>query len=130
MFTIEQIKQAHSKVKSGADFPAYVQEMKLLGVHSYEHYVSDGHIEYKGENNFSISADAKWEPVRIASEGNVEALIHALKIHQQGQTDYLTFCKQSAEAGVNVWIVDLVNMTCIYYDEAGNEMVVEAIPVP
>jgi hypothetical protein len=25
MFTITQIKEAHSKVKSGADFPAYIQ---------------------------------------------------------------------------------------------------------
>jgi hypothetical protein len=24
MFTIEQIKEAHSKVKSGADFPVYI----------------------------------------------------------------------------------------------------------
>lgn len=130
MFTIEQIKQAHSKVKSGADFPAYVQDMKLLGVTSYEHYVGDGHIEYKGKDGFSISADAKWQPMQIEPEGNVEGLKHALKIHQQGQTDYLTFCKQSAEAGVNVWIVDMVKMTCIYYDKAGNEMVVETIPEP
>lgn len=31
MFTIEQIKTAHSQVKSGADFPAYIQEIKKLG---------------------------------------------------------------------------------------------------
>jgi uncharacterized protein YbcV (DUF1398 family) len=129
MFTIDQVKQAHSKVKSGADFPAYVQEMKSLGVRTYEHHVSDGRIEYKGENNFSISADPKWSLVEIAAHGNVEALQYALKIHQQGQTDYMIFCRQSAEAGVNVWIVDLVRMTCTYYDKAGNEMVAEIIPV-
>ncbi len=28
MFTVEQIKTAHSKVKSGADFPAYIQDIK------------------------------------------------------------------------------------------------------
>lgn len=32
MFTVEQIKTAHSKVKSGADFPAYIQDIKKLGV--------------------------------------------------------------------------------------------------
>ena len=32
MFTLEQIKLAHSKVKSGADFPAYIKELKALGV--------------------------------------------------------------------------------------------------
>jgi hypothetical protein len=35
MFTIEQIKQAHVKVKSGADFPAYIKYLKQLGVRYY-----------------------------------------------------------------------------------------------
>ena len=29
MFTENQIKETHSKVKSGADFPAYIQDLKL-----------------------------------------------------------------------------------------------------
>lgn len=41
MFTIEQIKAAHSKVKSGADFPSYIREIKQLGVTGYEVSVSD-----------------------------------------------------------------------------------------
>ena len=28
MFTVEQITQAHSHVKSGADFPKYIQDIK------------------------------------------------------------------------------------------------------
>ena len=32
MFTIQQIKEAHSKVKSGSDFPKYVQDIIALGV--------------------------------------------------------------------------------------------------
>ena len=32
MFTIQQIKDAHSKVKSGADFPKYMQDIIALGV--------------------------------------------------------------------------------------------------
>lgn len=42
MFTVEQIKAAHSKVKSGADFPAYIQEIKSLGVTHYEAYSLTG----------------------------------------------------------------------------------------
>ena len=45
MFTVEQIKTAHSKVKSGADFPSYIKEIKSLGVTHYEAYVTDGHID-------------------------------------------------------------------------------------
>jgi len=36
MFTVEQIESAHGKVKSGADFPNYIQEIKKLGVVSFE----------------------------------------------------------------------------------------------
>ena len=127
MFTIEQIKAAHSKVKTGADFPAYVHEMKSFGILFYEHFVSDGHTQYHGANNFILSADAKWMPVEIANTGNKEHLKHSLLIHQQGQTDYTTFCKQAAEAGVEKWIVAMQNMTCTYYDKAGNDMLVEMI---
>ncbi|MGH2648681.1 MAG: DUF1398 family protein [Ginsengibacter sp.] len=42
MFTAEQIKTAHSKVKSGADFPKYIQDIKRLGVTSFETWVIEG----------------------------------------------------------------------------------------
>jgi uncharacterized protein YbcV (DUF1398 family) len=128
MFTIGQIKAAHSKVKSGADFPAYIREIKSLGVIAYEHFVTDGHIQYYGANDFKISAAAKWPAMEVAETGSAEKLKHALSVHQQGQTDYPTFCKQSAEAGVEKWIVDITKMVCIYYDMAGNQLLTEAIP--
>lgn len=130
MFTIEQIKTAHSKVKSGADFPAYIQEIKTVGVDAYEHFVADGHIHYYGTNDFTISAAAKWAPIEVAETSSAEKLKHSLLIHQQGQTDYPTFCKQSAEAGVEKWVVDIIKMVCTYYDKAGSEMVIEIIPMP
>jgi hypothetical protein len=43
MFTLEEIKLAHSKVKSGADFLAYIHELKSIGLLSYTQFVSDGH---------------------------------------------------------------------------------------
>jgi len=128
MFTIEQIKAAHAKVKSGADFPKYIRELKDLGVSSYEHYVSDGHIDYKGPNDFSIAADAKWPEKAISTPSSNEKLEHDLKIHQLGKTDYLTFCQQAADAGVEKWTVDLVAMKCTYYDKEGKEMLSEDIP--
>lgn len=55
MFTIDQIKAAHAKVKSGADFPAYIREIKSLGVTHYESYVNDGHIDYHGAEGFTAT---------------------------------------------------------------------------
>jgi hypothetical protein len=41
MFTVEQIKAVHSKVKSGADFPNYIKEIEILGIIHYGTFVTD-----------------------------------------------------------------------------------------
>lgn len=113
----------------GADSPKYIQELKALGLVSYDHYVSDGHTDYRGADGFSIAADAKYPAMAVADTGAVERLQQALIIHQQGQTDYPTFCKQAVEVGVEKWTMNTAEMTCIYFDKAGNAVVTEIIPV-
>ena len=128
MFTIDQIKAAHSKVKSGADFPRYIQEITALGVTSYETFVKDGQTHYHGAANRTVSSDLKYGPLRIADESNKEQFKQDLKAHQQGKTDYVTFCDDCAKSGVEKWVVKMDSMTCAYYDKYGNELLVENIP--
>ena len=66
--------------------------------------------------------------VTKAEESNKERFIACIKAHQKGATDYVTFCKDCADNGIEKWIVDLGKMTCIYYDKKGNEILVENIP--
>jgi uncharacterized protein YbcV (DUF1398 family) len=128
MFTLDQIKAAHSKVKSGADFPAYIQDLKKLGVTSYETFVADGHTDYYGANHFKTSSTAKYEVLPIANSSTPEQFIVDLKAHQQGKTDYPTFCNDCAKSGIEKWAVCLQKMTCTYFDKAGNELLAEQIP--
>lgn len=129
MFQLSDITKAHSKVKSGADFPAYVQDLIKLGVAKYDTFVSDGHTLFFGDdNNYQIQSEAKYAALEVADNSDQERFINYLKIHQQGQTDYPTFCKHSAETGVEKWTVDMNNMTCTYYDKTNNEMLEEKIP--
>jgi len=128
MFTIDQIKEAHAKVKSGADFPGYVQELIKLGVTNYSAYVKDGNTEYAGNNGHIIQSGSKYTALDVSVKSNSEQFKHYLKIHQQGQTDYPTFCQHSAETGVEKWTVDLKAMTCTYFDMEGQIMLVEEIP--
>lgn len=128
MFTVTQIEQAHEKVKSGADFPKYIQEIKAMGVLGFETWVKDSHTEYFGAEGYKTSSESQYENLTIADEVNKDEFIKQLKAHQQGQTDYYTFCKDCALNGIEKWIVDLDKMTCIYYDKADNELVVEQIP--
>lgn len=128
MFTEQQLKAAHNKVKTGADFPKYIQEIKKLGLITYEFWVNDGRIIYYGKNEYAINSGPKYHSIIIATNSSATVLKHYIAIHQQGQTDFLTFCKQAAESGVEKWVIDTEKMLCIYYDPAGNEMVAEPIP--
>lgn len=128
MFTVQQIEQAHERVKSGADFPKYIQEIKELGVLFFETWVSDSHTVYFGNNNFQTQSDPQYDNLKISTLVEVEKFKNHLKIHQQGKTDYYTFCQHCAVTGIEKWIVDLSLMTCTYYDQSGNEILIEKIP--
>ena len=128
MFTAEAIKAAHSKVRSGADFPTYIQEIKAMGVTHYTCYVSDGHIDYHGDNDHVANVPAKYTALTIAATTDTATFKTELKTHQQGKTDFLTFIHSCARYGIDSWVVSMDQMTCTYYDQAGNEVLTEQIP--
>ena len=128
MFTVEQIKQAHSKVKSGADFPGYIQEIRVLGVVGFETRVKDSYTEYFGADGYKTSSTPMYEDLSIAVVSDTDRFERYLKIHQQGETDYFQFCRDCAATGVDKWVVNLEEMTCIYYDMEGNNILEEHIP--
>ncbi|MBK0384012.1 DUF1398 family protein [Pedobacter sp. SD-b] len=128
MFTVEQIEQAHDKVKSGADFPKYIQEIKKLGVTGFETWVKDSQTIYFGDADFQTASDPKYIELTIADKSDKNLFTNYLKIHQKGETDYFTFCKHCAKTGIEKWLVSLKTMTCIYLDKAGKEILLEKIP--
>jgi len=127
-FTIQEIKAAHQKVKSGADFPKYIQAIKNLGVSHYTAYVSDGNTEYFDTENHAAKTGSKYETLKISENLNLENFKTQLKLHQQGGTDYMTFCKDCAENGVEGWKMDLNQMICTYFDKDGKNILEEKVP--
>jgi uncharacterized protein YbcV (DUF1398 family) len=128
MFTIEQIKKAHSTVKSGADFPNYIQDLIQLGVTEYETYVKDGHTIFLGKDDFKIQSEAKYGNLEVADKSDKIQFQKDLRAHQQGETNFPTFCNDSAKSGVEKWIVNTATMTCTYYDKLEREILLETIP--
>ncbi len=127
-FTIDEIKTEHQKVKSGADFPNYIQQIKKLGVSHYTVLVADGNTKYFDiENNFAETRK-KYDALEITENVNLENFKIRLKLHQQGGTDYLTFCKDCAENGVEGWKMDLNKMVCTYFDKKKNNILEEKVP--
>jgi uncharacterized protein YbcV (DUF1398 family) len=127
-FTIEQIHEAHGKVKSGADFPKYIEEIKLLGVMSYETSVFDGYTNYFGSDNYRVTTSPKHSPLHISDKEDVEQFKNDLKAHQEGKTDYLTFINDCAKSGIEKWKVCMEKMTCTYYNQNGRDVLTEDIP--
>ncbi|WP_285058465.1 DUF1398 domain-containing protein [Pedobacter ginsengisoli] len=128
MFTLQQMRAAHAKVKSGADFPAYVQEIKQLGLLHYEFMVSNGQTIYHGADDLQFSSDPSYTNKTISGTVSPQLLQQIIVEHQQGKSDFLTLCQQVANAGVAKWIVDTQAMVCRYYDLSGNEIINEPIP--
>ncbi|KQN38816.1 phage envelope protein [Pedobacter sp. Leaf41] len=129
MFSLQDIKTAEAKIKTGADFPQFIKEIKEMGVVRNDVYVSNGlSIYFDDEDNAQQASPQGYPALIINDESSEDKLRHALKIHQSGETDYWTFCKQAADAGVEKWVIDLGAMTCTYLDSEGNELVREKIP--
>lgn len=107
MFMLEEIEHAHQKVKSGADFPNYIQEIKELGVMGFETWTIDSHTEYFGVYGYHTKSKPQYEALAISETSDKAKFIANLKDHQQGKTDYHSFCKDCAETGIEKWVVNL-----------------------
>jgi uncharacterized protein YbcV (DUF1398 family) len=129
MLTKEKIKEAQLNVKSGTGFPGLVKNFKEIGVSNYEHSVAESSTVYYDVTGNALKITNGLPVLTVSDESSAEQLKLALKIHQAGQTDYPTFCSQSAAAGVEKWVSDLEKMTVTYFDKKGNALVIENIPV-
>jgi uncharacterized protein YbcV (DUF1398 family) len=127
MFTIEEIQAADQKVKTGADFPQFAATLKAMGVTRSDTFLMNGMSIYFGSADETVEGSPIYEQLLIEEQSSVEELKEALKSHQEGGTDFQTFCRQVAGAGVEKWIVDFEAMTVTYLDMAGNELLVEKI---
>lgn len=124
MFNIQQIEAAHSKVKTGADFPNYIKEIQGLGVTGFEYFVSNGKEIFFGKDCRVESPD-KYEAINISKDVNAHIFKNELLAHQQGKTTFEEFLKMSAETGISYWKVDLALKTCTYFDLEDREVVKE-----
>jgi uncharacterized protein YbcV (DUF1398 family) len=128
IFTKKQVDEASFRVKTGADFPKFVQDLKSFGVQKHDFFVERGDNVYYGKDDFSLPYEPQYPPLKIAEKASKEKFGHFLLIHQQGKTDFPTFCKQVGEAGVAKWVSDFDKKVVIYYDREGNEVSKEPLP--
>lgn len=128
MSTITDIETAQSKIASAADFPQFVQDLKNMGIQQFSTIVENSQSIYWLAGGKPIVSEVKYAPLPLTYETDVDAFMTRLKMHQEGKTDYYTFCVDSANSGIEKWVMDLDQMTCTYFDHACRAVLVETVP--
>lgn len=127
-FSAEAIREIYTRPRSGFNFPALVRELKAAGVASYEHVIETGANVFHSKDGAMLTLDKMGPPCPVSDQVDAESLRKIIAQHQQGLSDYPTFCRLAGNIGVARWVCDLSAMTCSYFDKSGNSMHVEAIP--
>ena len=97
-FTLEQINQAQKN--NNYNFPKLIEEFKKIGVDYFITSVKDGNTDYFDAENDVFSTDGHQDFL-VSDNVNKEIFAKRLKLHQNGKTDFQTFCQDCAENGVN-----------------------------
>ena len=127
MFTGEDISEANSRVKTGADFPKLARELAEVGVLFNDFYVADGHAEYLGRDDHIVRTPAIRPVQTVAEKCDGDLFASRLKLHQSGETDFPAFLEDCAVTGVYKWRIDFSAMTCTYFDLEDNAVLIEDI---
>ena len=127
-FTEQDIRAAYAKTRTGADFPRLIQDLKKLGIVSYDHMLASGSNIFHGEHGQSVSLSNMGPSVPVSDQADLELLKKHISEHQRGLSNYPTLCGLAGQAGVEKWTSDLLAMTCTYFDKSGRKMHVELIP--
>lgn len=128
-FTEQDIRAIYAKTRTGADFPRLIQDLKRLGIISYDHLLETGSNIFHDKTGKSLSLSNMGPAVSVNEQPNAELLKKYISEHQRGLTNYPQICAQAGQVGVQKWTSDLQAMTCTYFDKCGRTMIVEPIPV-
>lgn len=125
-FSLESIKKAQ-KLYTGPDFPKLVKEYRLMGIILNIYNIETGVVNYINNSGDSIKDMGVKVDFDIPESSIYEKAILGLKRNQNGESDFMTFCTEVAQAGIYKWVVNLETMTCSYYDKNENLIISEII---
>ncbi|HDZ3284029.1 TPA: DUF1398 family protein [Staphylococcus aureus] len=126
-FTLSEIQQAHQQY-TGVDFPKLFKEFKDMGMTYNIVNIQDGTATYVHQSEDDIVTSSVKSNHPVAPSSNQSIVQDVLTRHQQGQTDFETFCDEMAEAGIYKWHIDIQAGTCTYIALKEQAIISELIP--
>ncbi|HCY8359358.1 TPA: DUF1398 family protein [Staphylococcus aureus] len=126
-FTLSEIQQAHQQF-TGVDFPKLFKAFKDMVMTYNIVNIQDGTATYVHQSEDDIVTLSVKSNHPVAPSSNQSIVQDVLTRHQQGQTDFETFCNEMAEAGIYKWHIDIQAGTCTYIDLKEQAIISELIP--
>ena len=126
-FKLSAIQQAHQQF-TGVDFPKLFKAFKVMGMTYNIVNIQDGTATYVHQSEDDIVTSSVKSNHPVAPSSNQSIVQDVLTRHQQGQTDFETFCDEMAQAGIYKWHIDIQAGTCTYIDLQEQAIISELIP--
>lgn len=126
-FKLSAIQQAHQQF-TGVDFPKLFKAFKDMGMTYNIVNIQDGTATYVHQSEDDIVTSSVKSNHPVAPSSNQSIVQDVLTRHQQGQTDFETFCDEMAQAGIYKWHIDIQAGTCTYIDLQEQAIFSELIP--
>ncbi|HCY8992986.1 TPA: DUF1398 family protein [Staphylococcus aureus] len=126
-FKLSAIQQAHQQF-TGVDFPKLFKAFKDMGMTYNIVNIQDGTATYVHQSEDDIVTSSVKSNHPVAPSSNQSIVQDVLTRHQQGQTDFETFCDEMAQAGIYKWYIDIQAGTCTYIDLQEQAIISELIP--
>ncbi|CAM4085663.1 hypothetical protein AT575_04090 [Streptococcus penaeicida] len=127
MLTKEMIMAAQ-ELFSGNDFPGLVKAFLEMGIVANTVNIKEGQATYQTAEGQEVELPA-YRVESVAGRVDEDYFIQQLRKHQKQETDFPTFCQDTAASGIYKWDVDLLAKTCSYFDLDNKLVYTEAIPV-
>lgn len=126
-FKLSAIQQAHQQF-TGVDFPKLFKAFKDMGMTYNIVNIQDGTATYVHQSEDDIVTSSVKSNHPVAPSSNQSIVQDVLTRHQQGQTDFETFCDEMVQAGIYKWHIDIQAGTCTYIDLQEQAIISELIP--
>ncbi|HHE7635993.1 TPA: DUF1398 domain-containing protein [Staphylococcus aureus] len=126
-FKLSAIQQTHQQF-TGVDFPKLFKAFKDMGMTYNIVNIQDGTATYVHQSEDDIVTSSVKSNHPVAPSSNQSIVQDVLTRHQQGQTDFETFCDEMAQAGIYKWHIDIQAGTCTYIDLQEQAIISELIP--
>lgn len=125
----DKIKDVYQQAKAGNwSYPQLFDGLRAIGVRSYTMDVLQYTIEYSGDSETLLETGPTAWKAQLGDFSEAE-VIKAVRRSQRRETDYPTFLKEIAAAGVPKYYVSMSERTVSYVSSDPRNKYVEKVPV-